>query len=47
MQDFVIFVSELLPQICDFLLSDPIVWFVGVFLLVGVARVVHYICTIS
>lgn len=34
MQNFVTFWSDLFGIVCDFLLSAPIIWFVGVFILI-------------
>ena len=35
MQNFVIFWSDFLEIVCDFLLSTPIIWFVGIFILIS------------
>lgn len=43
MQDFVTFMASMLSTICDFLLSEPIIWFVGIFLLSAVAGFVFKI----
>lgn len=34
MQNFVSLWSSLFTVVCDFLISEPIVWFVGVFILI-------------
>lgn len=34
MQNFVSFWSDLFQIVCDFLLSEPIIWFVGVIVLI-------------
>lgn len=43
MTDFFAFTESLLGSISAFLLSEPIVWFVGVFLVVAVATLVKRI----
>lgn len=43
MQDFLTFVSGLLSSVSGFLMSEPVCWFVGVFLVGGVGQLVHYI----
>lgn len=46
MQDFLTFFSVLMTDISDFLLSEPIVWFVGIMLLFVIVRLFKYIiCT--
>lgn len=37
MQDFVSFWSDLFGIVSDFLLSEPIIWFVGIFILICLA----------
>ena len=34
MQNFVSFWSDLFEIVCDFLLAEPIIWFVGVLVLI-------------
>lgn len=34
MQNFVIFWSSMLDIVSDFLLSEPIIWFIGCFILI-------------
>ena len=34
MQNFVSFWSDMFEVVCDFLLSAPIIWFVGIFILI-------------
>lgn len=43
MQDFLSFVSFLFEALTNFLLSEPIIWFVGVFLLLFIAGAVKRI----
>lgn len=45
MQDFLTFSTDLFQIVCEFLLTEPIVWFVGVLLLASVAQLVRNICT--
>lgn len=41
MQDFVTFWGDFLPIVCDFLLSDPIIWFIGILISIFVASFVR------
>ena len=41
MQDFLTFITQLLSAVSSFLMTEPIVWFVGVFLLGAVVAVFH------
>lgn len=43
MQDFITFWSAILSELSGFLLSDPAIWFVGIFLLLAVAQLFKYI----
>lgn len=43
MQSFLTFASQLFGTISSFLLSEPVVWFVGVFLVLFVAGLVKRI----
>lgn len=43
MQEFVTFWGYLLSDISGFLMSEPIVWFVGIFLLLAVAKLFAHI----
>lgn len=45
MQDFLTFCSSVLSDVPDFLMSEPVVWFVGLFLVFGVAKLFRYITT--
>lgn len=45
MQDLLTFIGYLLPIICDFLLTEPISYFVGVFILLAVGGLVKRIIT--
>lgn len=46
MQNFLTFTSSLLSAVSSFLLTDPIYWFIGVFLLGAVVSVFHKIISI-
>lgn len=46
MQDFLTFTTELLRNVSSFLMSEPIVWFVGVFLVLAVTKLVFQIINI-
>lgn len=41
MQDFLIFMRGMASIVSGFLLSEPIVWFVGIFLLAAVVSIFH------
>ena len=41
MQDFLTFITQLLSAVSSFLMTEPIVWFVGVFLFGAVVAVFH------
>ena len=43
MQNFLTFTTDLFGAVSDFMMSEPIVWFVGVFLLAAVTRLVFQI----
>lgn len=43
MQDFLTFTTALFGSISDFLMSEPIIWFVGVFLVLAVTKLVFMI----
>lgn len=43
MQGFLTFADDLLNSVSDFLMSDPIIWFVGILLLLSVAKLFKYI----
>lgn len=43
MQDLLNFIQYLLPTICDFLLTAPISYFVGIFVFLGVIGLVKKI----
>ena len=43
MQDVLNFCIYLLPVVCEFLLSDPIRYFVGIFILLGVGGLIKRI----
>lgn len=47
MQNFVTFWANILPVICDFLLSEPIIYFVGFFILILIAGFIRSILFIS
>lgn len=47
MQDFLSFMRGLASVISGFLLSEPIVWFVAIFLLAGVVALFHKVTRIS
>ena len=47
MQNFLTFVTSLLSAVSSFLLTDPIQWFVGIFLLGAVVAVFHKIINIK
>lgn len=46
MQAFLTFVPQLLGDVCDFLLSDPISYFLGIFLLSGTMKLIKLLCNI-
>lgn len=46
MQDVLNFISSLFALIPDFLLSDPIRYFTGLFILVGVVGIIARFCRI-
>lgn len=46
MQDFLTFTTDLFGSVCDFLMSEPIVWFVGIFLVLAVTKLVFQIINI-
>ena len=39
MQDFLSLWSGFLTSICDFLLTEPVIWFTGCFVLIAVSAV--------
>lgn len=41
MQDFLSFITQLLSAVSSFLMTEPIIWFVGIFLLGAVIAVFH------
>ena len=43
MQDLLTFIGELLPIVCDFLMTEPINYFVGVFILLAVGGLIKRI----
>lgn len=43
MQDFLSFTTSLFGSVSSFLMSEPIVWFVGVFLVLAVTKLVFMI----
>lgn len=43
MQDLLTFLEYLLPTICEFLLTEPINYFVGIFILLAVVGLVNRI----
>lgn len=43
MQDFLSLWSGFLTSICDFLLTEPVIWFTGCFVLIAVVAVVNKI----
>lgn len=45
MQNALSFFTSCLTSVCSFLMTEPIVWFVGILLLASVAQLVKYICT--
>lgn len=46
MQDFLTFTTSLMQSVSSFLMSDPIVWFVGIFLVLAVTKLVFQIINI-
>ena len=47
MQNFVSFWASMFDIVCDFLLSDPIIYFVGLFILIVIVGFIKEIVTIS
>lgn len=47
MQDFVSFWSAMFSIVCDFLLSEPIIWFVGIFVLICVCGLLQRLINIK
>lgn len=47
MQDFLTFITQLLSAVSSFLMTEPIVWFVGVFLLGAVIAVFHKLISLK
>jgi len=43
MQDFLTFTTALFGDVSDFLMSEPVVWFVGVALVIAVTKLVGQI----
>lgn len=47
MQNFVSFWSDFLGVVCDFLLSEPIVYFTGLFILIVIGAFLKQLITVS
>lgn len=43
MAEFMSFLTDLLHEVCNFLMSEPICWFVGISVLFFIAALVRYI----